>query len=151
MIAKYEGKYYCVDMSTEPVDIWCYSPVEGFEESITRRGIVYYEKTVALDEIERIFDVGFSVNWDGQWCGVFYSATKEIVSLHTNNRDFAIAHGMEEFERGTFECAVPADMFNEFRMWMRDVVQQTEVYTIISFEEFKSLWKQMISDLIPPR
>ena len=151
MIAKYIGKYFCVDTTITPVQIWAYVPVEGFTRKSTRRGTVYYEKYVDISEIDKIFDVGFSVCWDGEWCGVFYSAEKNLLSVGTNNRDFAVAHDMEEFERGTFGCAVSASKFNEYRMYTQDFGAKEKTYTMVSYQEFKALWKQMIAELIPPR
>lgn len=150
MIAKYKNNYCEIDLSVTPVNIWTYHPIDGFEKGITPQGIVYYEKFVELDEIEEVFDVGFSVCWDGEWCGIFYSAPEELLSLVTDDQDFAIAHGMYEFEYTMFRCALPASMFKEYRMW-KSVLHEESTYTMLSYEEFKVLWKLMVADLIPDR
>ena len=151
MIANYKGTYCKIDLNKIPIEIWTYHPIEGFERGITKKGTVYYEKFVKLEELDEVFEVGFSVCWDGQWCGIFYSAAKELLSIHTNDREFAENHGMTELERGVYSCAKPASCFTEYRMWTKDLHTKKDTYTIVNYEEFKVLWKQMISDLIPPR
>lgn len=150
MIAEYKGQYFCVDLSVNPIELWRYDAVSDFNKCIDD-GLVYYSKFVDISAVDQIFCVGFSVNWDGDWCGVSYSAEKNLLGVGTNDRDFAMAHGMEEFERGTFDCALPADQFTEYRMWIRDVINKTESFTMVSFDDFKRLWKEMIADLIAPR
>ena len=116
MIAKYNNQYFKISFVREPLRIWRYDYVKSFRLKAKNDGLKVYEKFVTLAELDEIFDVGFSVNWDGEWCGVFYSENVDVVTLHTNNRAFAEAHDMEEFERGTFDCARPASMFKEYRM-----------------------------------
>lgn len=151
MIAKYKGHYCNVDVLKKPIEIWVYQPIEGFVKGVTKRGTVYYEKTVSLKELDDVFEVGFSVCWDGQWCGIYYNADKELLSLHTSDRKFADNHGMTELERGAYSCAKPASCFSEYRLWTKKLNSKEDVFTMVSYDEFKTLWTEMISDLVPPR
>lgn len=150
MIAKYNGKYFCVDFSVRPIELWKYEKVEGFEKCIDD-GLVYYRKFVNFDEIDEIFEVGFSVCWDGQWCGIDYSPTKEILTLITNNGSFGLSHNMYEFERGVYAYPLPASDFMEFRMWKRMLHDDDGIYTMLNYNEFKMFWEIMETDLFPPR
>ena len=151
MIARYNNQYFNISLVRVPTRIWRYDYVEGFNKKVKDDGLVVYEKFIDLTDAEEVFDVGFSVNWDGQWCGVSFSEKKNLLGLVTTNRDFAEAHGMEEFERGTFDCALSADNFTEYRVWKKDYLTKESTYSMVSYEEFKMLWKKMIADLIPPR
>ena len=151
MIAKYNDNYFNISLVRKPTRIWKYDYIEGFNKKIKKDGLIVYEKYIELNEIDEIFEIGFSVCWDGQWCGIFYSASKELLSMHTNDRKFAENHGMTELERGVYSCAKPASCFTEYRMWTRDLHTKKDTYTIVDYKKFKILWKQMISDLIPPR
>lgn len=151
MIAEYAGNYFKISLVRKPTRIWRYNYTEGFQKKTKGDGLVVYEKYIDLDEADQIFDVGFSVNWDGEWCGVYYCAENDLLSIYSNNRDFATAHYMEEFERGAFSCGQPAQQFSEYRMWKRDYFSKTESYTMVSYCDFQLLWKQMIADLVPPQ
>lgn len=151
MIAEYKGTFCNIDLLVDPIEIWTYRPVEGFEKGITRRGTIFYEKKVSQKEIDRIFEVGFSVNWDGQWCGSSYNPVNNLLALGTNDRTFALAHNMEEDERGVYYCVLPLETFSEFRVKERDYITKEVSYRMVSPDEFKRLWKLFRTDLIPPR
>lgn len=151
MISKYAGQYFNISLVKLPTRIWRYDFVAGFSKKVKDDGLVVYEKFVEISDCEKVFEVGFSVNWDGQWCGSSYSPSKNILGLYSNDRDFAIAHNMEEIERGTYGCSVPFDTFSEFRVWERDYITKEESYRMVSPDEFKRLWKLLRTDLIPPR
>lgn len=82
--------------------------------------MVYYRKFVEQNEIEEIFEVGFSVCWDGQWCGVNYSPSKNILTLFSNDRKFALEHDMYEFERGVFDYAKSEDFLQNIDCGQKD-------------------------------
>lgn len=151
MFAKYKNSYFNVSEEKGQYRIWCFQPVDGFASRITRGGNRLYEKVVSLHDIERLFDVGFSVNFDGQWCGSSYNPVNNLLALGTNDRAFALAHNMEEDERGVYYCVVPFETFSEFRVRERDYITKEESYRMVSPEEFKRLWKLLRTDLIPPR
>lgn len=151
MIAKYNNQCFCVDISTSPAQIWSYAPIERFAQKITRRGTVFYEKFVELSELDEVFDVGFSAFWNGQWCGVHYSAKTDEVGLYSNNPDFAKEYGMRTIERFAYEIVVPANTVTQYKFIYKDVLQKTEREEIISLEQLRTLWKQFKTDLMPPR
>lgn len=151
MIAKYNGKCFNISLIKKPTRIWRYDAVDEFQKKVNPDGLVVYEKYLELHEIDQIFDVGFSVCWDGKWCGVFYSEENDLISLKTDDPDFAITHGMTLLERGVYSCARSAAEFTEYRMYTQDLDAKDKIYTMVSYEDFKILWKQMVADLIPPR
>ena len=151
MIAKYMNNYFCIDTTVAPIQIWSYSPVEGFEKKSTRRGTVYYEKFVDLSEIDEVFDVGFSALWNGNWCGVHYSAKTDEVGLYSNNPSFAKEFGMREIERFAYEIVVPAKSVGQYKFIYKDAINKTEREEIISLEQLRKLWAQFKTDLMPPR
>ena len=151
MIAKYRGGYYCVDLSSSPLQIWSYTSRDGFERKATRRGTIYYEKWVPLPELDEVFDVGFSALWNGAWCGVHYSAKTDEVGLYSNNPGFAKEFGMREIERFAYEIVVPAASVSQFKFIYKDVLNKTEREETITLEQLRALWKQFQTDLMPPR
>ena len=70
MIAKYRGQFFNISLVEQPTRIWRYDYVEGFQKEETRRGLLVYEKIIDIDEVDEIFEPGFSVKWHGQWCGI---------------------------------------------------------------------------------
>lgn len=151
MVAKYRENYFCIDLSCNPVQIWSYTPVSGFEEKKTRRGTIYYEKSIGLSELDEVFDVGFSAFWNGAWCGVHYSAKTDEVGLYSNDLNFAQKYGMRELERFAYEIVVPASSVEQYRFTRTDAFTKTKHEEIITAEQLRILWKQFYTDLMPPR
>ena len=102
-------------------------------------------------QLEKVFDAGFSVCWDGEWCGVFLAEEQNLLELHTAEDEFAEAHNMEKIERGAYITAKSADDFKEYRMWIEDERTGKETYTMLSYDEFKYYWRVLEAELIPPR
>ncbi len=150
MIAKYNDIYCNVDLSKSPINIWIYQSVNGFSEGITRRGTKYYEKFVELDELDEVFDVGFSAKWNGKWCGVS-PLNNNKVQLICGNRDFAIEHEMEEFERGVFWCSADIGECTEFRMMKENFLTKEKETIFLTKDEFARWYQLLRKDLTPQR
>lgn len=59
MLAEYRGNVFNAERKDDVVIIWRYVPTEGFERHTTRRGTVYYERTITAEEAGELFDVTF--------------------------------------------------------------------------------------------
>ena len=149
MIAKYNKQYFCVDLSVKPVEIWKYDEVKGFEKCIDD-GLVYYRKFVNLEEIDEIFDVGFSAKWDNKWCGASPLSNGKV-QLICGNRDFALEHEMEEFERGVFWCSADISECTEFRMTKERFLTNETKALFLTKEDFIRWYKLLREDLLPPQ
>ena len=150
MIAKYKGRYFCIDISAIPYNIWRYDFVEDFDKGVTSKGTVFYEKYVMPDDLDEIFDAGFSVKWHDQWCYAFYSSKKDLVSIINGSREFAEKYQMEEIERGVYGCAIPVEECQAYRLWTCKFKSDEDIYTVLTLEEFKRKWQLLKKDLLPP-
>ena len=148
MIAKYKNRYFCVDLTIKPVEIWRYDAVEGFEICIDD-DLVYYSKFLDINEIDEIFDVGFSALWNGEWCGFDISFDTNRIEIYSNSPTFAEKYKMEEIERCAYKLIVSIDDITEFKVVYRDsdgIITREES---ISLDELKVLYKQFYTDLLP--
>ena len=151
MIAYYQKQYFNISLNRNPMRIWRYDFVNGFTKKIKPDGLVVYEKYVAPEEIDEIFDVGFSIKWNGEWYGVSYSEKYDCVTFVTYDEKLAREYNMIEIEHGVFEHSLPVSKCESFRLWKFDIEKRADAYTILSLNEFKELWKLMKQDLFPPR
>ena len=152
MIAKYRGQFFNISLVEQPTRIWRYDYVEGFQKEETRRGLLVYEKIIDIDEVDEIFEPGFSVKWHGQWCGIAsYSIENDIVAIMSGDKEFANNYGMEQLERGVYTKGISITECCEIRFRRLDYFTHENVFRIISEDELKTLWTKMIAELIPDR
>lgn len=149
MIAKFHESFFKVHFENEQVRIWRFRPFEDFSMRITRGGNYLYEKFVDITEIDEIFDVGFSVLWNGEWCGFEYSEELNKMEVYSNNPDFAKKHDMETIDRLTYSKIIPADSVSSIRIVFKDIAGKTTRFETISLKELPCLWKQFKTDLLP--
>ena len=149
MIAQYQNRYFCVDTNVTPIHIWAYIPVDGFEKKTTRRGTVYYESFIDVNEIDKIFEVAFAVEWNEHWFGADYLSTSESVRLFSSDADIIEKFNMNEFERGAWDLYADLDTCSGFKVTYKDC--RTGVYSsqIVSKEEWTNLWNKLIVELLP--
>ena len=157
MIIKYKGHYFNADTSY-PFDkegtanIWGYMKVDGFTKGVTKRGYVYYEKTINIKDAEQVFDCGFSAMWNGEWLGVEYSSGyTDSIELWSTTTYFAKENGFKEDERGSCFKIVPFDECSAFRIYVNNKLENKESFIPLEPEEFKLYYKILEEDLIPGR
>lgn len=152
MIARYNDIYCCVDASITPMEIWVYHPIDGFNRNTTNRGTIFYNKFVYKSEIDELFDVGFSAQWNGEWCGASYMPKTGRIRLITNNYGFAQKNNMEELDRGVWETYVNVQECQQYRMTVWTYGEnKTENTTILTLAEWEKNWHTFKTELNPPR
>ena len=149
MIARYKNRYFCIDKTITPAHIWAYIPVDGFEKKTTRRGTVYYENFVDINEIEEIFNVSFVVEWNGFWFNADYISSSQKARLFSLDFEAIEKFNMNEFERGAWDLYVDIDSCNEFKVIYEDCRTGESTPQIVSKEEWIVLWNKLIVELLP--
>lgn len=101
MIASYQGKYFRVPRITKTVKIWRYDFVEGFLFQ-PNDGLPVYKKMVDITELDQLFDVSFSVKWNGIQFGCLPDVRKQTAYLRTSDKEVAEKYNFqaEEEDRG---------------------------------------------------
>ena len=149
MIAQYNGIYCCIDITSKPLQIWTYIPVNGFRRNVTPRGTVYYDQYVGVGDLERVFDVAFAVKYNGEWFGCDYSPKTQTVILSASDIDIINKYKFHQIERGVYELVVDVSMCQEFKVTYRDFHTKKYESQIVSFSEWQTLWDKLVFELLP--
>ena len=148
MIAKYNGSFFCIDLTTRPINIWRYDLVEGFDRCVDD-DLIYYEKYVELSELDQVFDVAFAVKWNGHWFGCEYFPGKKDIVLFTGKGQLINEYHFEEFERGAWALSVDFSACEEFQITYKDYFTKISTSEILSREEWINLLIKYDVELVP--
>lgn len=131
-------------------EIWRFDYVKGFRKVQTSQ-CTYYSKFALKSQLDEVFGAYFAAKWHDEWCGASYAEEKNMVGLLTDNVEFAHKYSMEQIERGApYHTGASFDECTEFRIRKIDYYTQKEELRIVSREEFKQLYRQLYTELIPP-
>lgn len=146
MLAEYNGQIFNAEINGRKVNLWKYIPVNGFQKVTTSRGITYYEKAVAIEEINDLFTVSFLA---------FLKDRKFVItSLDGNNlnvlcddREYAEAHGFTEMEHGVWVSKQTIEKFDRFQLVKSIENCSNKTVLNISKEQVKDLWQKYVKEV----
>ncbi len=146
MLTEYNGQIFNAEINGQKVSLWKYVPVNGFQKVTTGRGITYYEKTIAIEEIKEFFSVSF--------LAFFKNRRFVITSLNGNNlnvlcddREYAEAHGFTEMEQGVWASRWSIGKFDSFQLIKSIENRNDRTVLNISKEQITDLWQRYVKEV----
>lgn len=146
MLAEFRNMVFNCEIKGESACLWKYVPVEGFDRKFTRRGVVYYEKTVNLKDMSVPFFIEFFVLRDGLTFSItdFRDGQAKCIC---GNSVYAENHGFTEMERGVWMTCIPIRSFDEVIMEKRSENPFDCRRKTLSIGEFEKAWEYYRRDV----
>ena len=143
MLAEYNGKIFRADVKNDSVRLVAYAPVEGFKKKYAGEGVMYYEKTFSITEIEELFYVNFKA-FIGNKQFLVDSLNADTLYVECDDAEYAKLHNFPQVERGVWIKEIPIEEFDKFQMvkTMRD--SDEEIITDIAAEQLKENYKKYV-------
>lgn len=145
MLAEYRGNVFNAEEKGDVVIIWRYVPTEGFERHATRRGTVYYERTITAEEAGELFDVTFMALMNGRKFVIrrVYGGKIDIIC---DDCRYAEENGFAETEHGVWSRQFPADAFSGFVLVKCIENSRQKDVRKLNTEEFAECWKRYVEE-----
>lgn len=164
MIATFMGQFFNISLVRKPCRIWRYDFVEGFKFHLHNGTLPVYENFLDISDVGEIFDVGFTVKWDGVYFDCLPNIEKGTAYLRSSDKDEAENHGfLEEIrDRGMvilWYKVVCLDECEEFRFHKtvyapeyfteNKINAKTDSYVSLSREEWADIHRKTVYELSP--
>lgn len=145
VLAEYRGNVFNAERKGDVVIIWRYVPTEGFERHATRRGTVYYERTITAEEAGELFDVTFMALMDGRKF-VVRSVHGGIIDIICDDCRHAEENGFAETDHGVWSRQLHADAFSGFVLMKCIENSRQKDVRKLNAEEFAECWKRYVEE-----
>lgn len=146
MLTEYNNDIFNAEIHGDMVNIWKYIPVAGFTKNITRRGTVYYEKNVRIDEVNSFFTVEFVLACDNRKF-VVKSLIHDNVDFICDDAEYAGKNGFMEMEHGVWVGRKQISSFNEITMIKHIENSSEKAVKSIKIDEFEDMWRRYVKEV----
>lgn len=147
MLAEYNGQIFNAEINEQKVSLWKYVPVKGFQKVTTERGITYYEKTIAIEEINNFFSISFLACLKDRKF-VITSFDGNNLNVLCDDREYAETHGFSEVEHGVWVSRQSIEKFDRFQL-IKSVNSNDKTVLSISKEQITDLWQKYVKEVNP--
>lgn len=145
MLAEYRGNVFNAGRKGDVVIIWRYVLTEGFERHTTRRGTVYYERTITAEEAGELFDVTFMALMSGRKF-VVRSVHGGTIDIICDDCRYAEENGFAETDHGVWSRQLHADAFSGFVLMKCIENSRQKDVRKLNAEEFAECWKRYVKE-----
>lgn len=146
MLAEYMGGVFNAEIKGDKVNLWKYTPVNGFKMAITSRGVAYYEKTVDLENIECFFSVRFiAVQYDHREF-IIKNYIDNSIDVICDDAEYAVKNNFVEVDHGVWITRLKLTDFVRFEMVLTDENGLVKIIKLDKGELMKT-WKRYVQDV----
>ena len=147
MLAEYMGEVFNAEIKENKVDLWKYTPADGFKMTTTIRGTTCYEKTVDLENIECFFSVRFiAVRYD---CREFIikNCFDDSIEIICDDAEYAVRNHFAEAEHGVWITRLKLTDFERFEMVLTDENSLDAKVIKLDKGELMKTWERYVQDV----
>ena len=148
MLTEYNGQIFNAEINGQKVNLWKYVPVKGFQKVTAGRGITYYAKTIAIEEINDFFSVSFLAYLKDRKF-VITAFDGNNLNVLCNDREYAEAHGFSEMEHGVWVSKQSIEKFDKFQLIKSIENCNDKTVLNISKEQITDLWRKYVKEVNP--
>ena len=146
MLTQYENVVCNVEERGNQINLWRYSPAKGFNQGITKRGIVYYERNVNKDEVGAFFSIEFVASYENQEMHII-SINDEYISVICDDVQYAKHQGFMEIEHGVWQGQLPLENVQKIVMLKHFEDGMTETTSLNTIVEFQEKWNKYVKEV----
>lgn len=147
MLTEYMGDVFSAEIRGDKVDLWKYTPVDGFKIKKTIREITYYEKTVDLKNIECFFSVRFiAVRYDRREF-IIKNYIDNSIDVICDDAEYAAKNNFVEVDHGVWIARLKLTDFKGYEMILIDEGGLGTKVIKLDKEGLVTAWKRYVQDV----